>query len=355
MLLVPSLKGGGSERVIVNLAKYLSRDKFDIELVVINFNGVYNDELPTDISIKDLKSKRTIKSFLPLYHHIKKSKPNIILSTGPQLNLMLLIMKSFINKRINIVVREGSIVSENLKKNQKIFSFLYKRLYNKAHLIICQSNYMAEDLIKNFNVKKSLIKIIRNPVDIERIERLYSNSNNPYTPYNSEKTINILTVGRLSDEKNHSYLIKTFYNNFKNNSNVKLFIMGEGVLKEKLQLQIKNIEMEDRIYIIGFKKNPYIWMRHANLFVLASKYEGLPNVLLEALACSVPVLVNTHPGGTSEIMKIVNLEDRIVKELEFNENIFNNLSDETKQLLIRNFDKNKVLKIYEENLIKLVK
>ena len=356
MLLVPSLKGGGAEKVMVNLSKYLNRENFKITIVCFQMVGEYLANLPLDIEVRNLNVSRVSKGFFPLIKLIKKEQPNMILSTGFESNMILLLTKRFIDKKIKLIVRESSIPSINLQQNKYFYGLFYKFLYNTSNLIICQSEAMKLDLVKNFKVKDNLIKVIRNPVDFKEIQTLQneediSNKNNFPNLHN----INIMTIGRLSDEKNHRKLIEYFSEKYKNKKNYHLYILGQGPLESELKKYVSELSLLQQIHFIGFQKNPYIWLKYANLFVLPSKYEGLPNSLLEAISCNIPVIITDHMGGSKEIMDLVGIKNRVVKQLNWEDWWFEKPSKVVYENLYNNFNLEKIIKEYEQAIINLDK
>ena len=292
LIFVPSLRGGGGEKFIVNLVNNLDRKKFNIKLALIKKEGPYLDDLRKDIEIIDLKSKRVRYAFFKIIKLIKKENPDIVFSTLGHLNILLAIIKK-IFPNIKFIARESSIVSKNFNS---FIQYLYKLFYNYFDLIISQSEYMKEDLVQNFNIKENKIKVIYNPVDINKIQRKSLTNENLFL--NNYK--NLIAIGRLSKEKGFDLLIKAF---IKLNNNYRLYILGEGKEKKSLLQLIKSLNIKDKIFFLGFQKNPYKYLYKSNLLILPSKYEGLPNVVLEANALGIPVVAFNCPGGTREIIK----------------------------------------------------
>ncbi|MFL1994904.1 glycosyltransferase [Lysinibacillus irui] len=356
MLLVPSLKGGGAEKVMVNLSKYLNRENFKITIVCFQMEGEYLANLPLDIEVRNLNVSRVSKGYFPLIKLIKKEQPNMILSTGFESNMILLLTKRFIDKKIKLIVRESSIPSINLQQNKYFYGLFYKFLYNTSNLIICQSEAMKLDLVKNFKVKDNLIKVIRNPVDFKEIQTLQNEEDIPdKNNFPNLHNINIMTIGRLSDEKNHRKLIEHFSEKYKNKKNYHLYILGQGPLESELKKYVSELSLLQQIHFIGFQKNPYIWLKYANLFVLPSKYEGLPNSLLEAISCNIPVIITDHMGGSKEIMDLVGIKNRVVKQLNWEDWWFEKPSKVVYENLYNNFNLEKIIKEYEQAIINLDK
>lgn len=306
LIIIPSLRGGGSERVITTLVKYLSRDKFSITLVVLDKRGgVYFDDLPNDISVLGLYYKRVRYALFRIIQIIIKERPDIILSTLNHLNLMMGFLKIFIPFRIRFIARSSTIQSSVVKNKFKIYA--YRMIYQKFDQIICQSHYMKQDLVENFKITKTKLAVIYNPVDVDRIRLLTDNHNacrsNEFTYFLHLNKIKILSIGRLSHEKGYDLLIPALYHSGRKDIN--LFILGEGPLYDDLQKLVNFYQLNEQVFFVGFQMNPYMWLSHADALVLTSRFEGLPNVVLEALACQTPVITTPAVGGVTEIVKDV--------------------------------------------------
>lgn len=347
MFIVPSLRGGGAQKVMVTLLKHLDRNKFDATLVLLAREGKYRNEVPVDVKIYDLDTNRVRHSIFSLLKLIRKIKPDVILSTQGHLNLAIIALKPFIGKKTKVIVREANTVSEELKLSKRAWfgKLLYKVFYKKADLVICQSTYMLIDLLKNFHVPKKKLVQIYNPVELNRINYLANKEQNPFL--STKSSVNIIALGRLTHQKGFDRLIESIPRLLKIKPNAKVWIIGEGELKEELQKKRDELGLSDKVNFVDFQKNPYNWLKNADLFVLSSYYEGLPNVLLEAIACDCPVIALQHPGGTGEIMEITRQENRYPSHLDWEENWFNRPTNHTKMLLSEVFEATKIVKKYE--------
>ncbi|MEC2073411.1 glycosyltransferase [Alkalihalophilus marmarensis] len=296
-LIIPSLRGGGAERIMTNLARNLSRDKFVIKLIIVNKVGPYTRLVPNDIEVVDLKSERVRYGIPKLVKEINKFEPNIILSTLGHLNLVILALRPFLSGSPKIFVRQAIAPSKSRTKDNRLFTFLYKTLYPKADLIIAQCLDMKKDIVNTFGIKDSKIEYIYNPLDIDYIKGSMLGD----SPYDSNK-INYLAVGRLTFQKGFDVLLNAFKIVNKEIPNSNLTILGDGELKEKLNLQMEELGLSKSVRFIGFVDNPYPYYYHSDTYVLSSRYEGFPNTLLEALACGTKVVATDCKSGPKEII-----------------------------------------------------
>lgn len=175
LFLVPSLNSGGAERVISILCNKLNKEKFEVVLYPLRKEGIFLNMISRDIKIIDLRVNHVRNAFFKIKKVIREENPDIVFSTLSYLNIFIAIFRFLLPKNIIFIGRESSIVSEVLSENNlenKIFKLLYKYFYSNLNYIVCQSQYMASDLIDNFKIEKDKIRVINNPLDIEKIKVL---------------------------------------------------------------------------------------------------------------------------------------------------------------------------------------
>ncbi|SDL41273.1 glycosyltransferase [Chryseobacterium taihuense] len=294
IFILPDLETGGAERIVTTIANHLSRDFFDPKILLLRKQGGYLDLLKKDVEIIDIKTERIRHSLKPILKEIYKRKPDIVFSGFGEVNAYLsLFIKLFPNTKF--IARETNVVSEHVTRKE--IRFFYK-FYNNYHQIIAQSDDMMNDLTGNFDVKRSKIVKINNPVDFDFINSKLAISNKPESfRYNYK---NVVAIGNLSSRKGFDNLLKVFSR--LKNENILLHILGDGRDKEMLH-QMKDFLGLKHVIFHGRQENPYQYLKFADLFILSSRYEGFPNVLLEAGACGTYALANNCPGGINEIIQ----------------------------------------------------
>lgn len=294
IFILPDLETGGAERIVTTIANHLSRDFFDPKILLLRKQGGYLDLLKKDVEIIDIKTERIRHSLKPILKEIYKRKPDIVFSGFGEVNAYLsLFIKLFPNTKF--IARETNVVSEHVTRKE--IRFFYK-FYNNYHQIIAQSDDMMNDLTGNFDVKRSKIVKINNPVDLDFINSKLAISNKPESfRYNYK---NVVAIGNLSSRKGFDNLLKVFSR--LKNENILLHILGDGRDKEMLH-QMKDFLGLKHVIFHGRQENPYQFLKFADLFILSSRYEGFPNVLLEAGACGTYALANNCPGGINEIIQ----------------------------------------------------
>lgn len=349
LFVLPNLESGGAERVVLTLLKNLDRLRYELHLAVLNNQGKFSEEVPRDVRFYDLKTIRVRKAFPTLLRLVRQLRPEILFSTLGHLNLALILLKPLYPPQTRLLVRETTIVTENLRDLPYAWAWkgLYRLLYNRAEGIICLCDSMIKDLAEHFKVSLNRMIRIYNPIDVEAVQRQAGQGENPFQSFGPGP--HLVAAGRLSFEKGFDRLIQAFPALLTQKQEARLWILGQGKLEVVLKDSIRRIGLEGKVTLVGFQQNPFLWFKHADLFVLPSRFEGLPNTLLEALACGCPVVALDHPGGTAEILKKLCLEKRYVSSLDDWSSLWwERPSKAIEESLRNNFNMLKIVSDYED-------
>ncbi|CAM4411274.1 glycosyltransferase [Paenibacillus tarimensis] len=301
VFITPSLRGGGAERVVVHLLRHMNRDNIKLGLIALKLEGPYVSHLPDDAEIVDLGTRRVRHSIGKLIKELNRMQPDVVVSTLGHLNVALLALRPFLKNKPKIVLREANAPSFAMRKGKggvKLYRTLYRMFYPKADRVIALSRGMADDLLSFSRMPKDKISIIHNPVVTEEIKR---QADEPLDhPWLREKGAGrelpvCISVGRLVEQKNYDMLLRSFAKAVRQTP-ARLIILGEGPKREHLTALIKELGLEDKVELAGFTGNPYAYMARADLFVMSSSFEGMPNVLLEALAVGLPAVATDCIG-----------------------------------------------------------
>lgn len=337
--LMRSAQGGGAERVMISLANSFVEKGYDIDFLFVHAEGPFLREINKDINVIDLKAKRAIFSLFKLYFYLFKNRPDTLISALNYINLIAIFSCSFLFfKKPQVIITEHgtlSAVIQDLKGTGSFVPILMKYLYQYATEIVCVSNGVADDLAQQLNLKRERIKTIYNPINFKNIN---NKKDLPLAhPWARENIPIVLGAGRLVDVKNFPLLINAFLK-VRAKVNCRLVIIGEGEKRQDLEHLIASSPFSDDILLYGFTDNPYQWMKAAKVFVLSSNTEGLPTVLIEALACGAKVISTDCPYGPREILdhgqygKLVEVGniDQLAYAIE--ENIIGNIQNNHKIL-----------------------
>lgn len=302
LLYINVLSSGGAERVMSNLANEFSKKD---EVILVNSYKTENEykissnikHIYLDDNIQTNFFKKNISRIKKLRMIIKKEQPDVAISFMAEPNFRLLLASMFLPSKTIISIR-----NDPTKEYPNIFfKTLAKILFLKADGIVFQTNDAKTFFSKKIQ-KKS--KIIYNPIKSD----FYLN-----------KSLNIgkdiVAVGRLTSQKNHNLLIDSFYN-VSSEINDNLYIYGDGELKKELQEKIDKLNLTNRIFLMGNVQNLSNILPKYKLYIMSSDYEGMPNSLMEAMACGLPCISTNCPcGGPKELLS----KDYLFKINDFNE------------------------------------
>ena len=306
-ILIKSLNCGGAEKNSINLANFLAVN-YEIELIVFQEKNSYlKFELDPRIKIKELRCSNKLEILLKLYFNVFWEKSNFIISFDPFASCFINLFRIIKNKKIKIISRCINTLGEQ-EKVERVFwlkkylkQVFYKKTYKMSDFLIAQSIGMKDDLINNYGIDIKKIINISNSVDIKKVEKLKKETIlKEEEKYFLKKTI--ISVGRLVEQKNYNFLIELIKELKSKGREINLIILGEGEKRKELEKKIKEYQLEDRVFLLGFKKNPYIYIQRANFFWLSSFYEGFPNVLLDAIFCNTVIISNDCKSGPREII-----------------------------------------------------
>ena len=305
-LFLPSLSGGGAERVFVNLANEFTNRGLKVDLILAKKEGPYLKDISEKVNIIDLKARSVLFSLLPLAKYLRKERPNILLSSMEHANIISIIASALARTKARVIVRTANTISLSVKQAKRGRAIISKYgaliLYRFADEIIVNSKGSADDLAKTLKISRDKITVLYNPLAVEYITES-AKENIDHKWFVNKQGIIILSAGRLLKHKDFSTLIRSFNVVREKYKQAKLVIIGEGSDRKDIENLIKKLNLEDSVSLPGFVENPYAYMSRADVFVLPSQWEGLPNVLLEAMACGTPVISTDCPSGPKEILE----------------------------------------------------
>jgi len=287
-----SIHGGGAEKCLQAILKGLDRERFEPHLCLFSLTGKEKEVIPSDVELYTLQTPlRPATVFLvwKLLKLLRRVRPDKVFSMLWGVNIVSITASWLAG--IPVVVNEATITSESVKRYS--FPFLRKRLiaalYKKTEAIIAIADSVKKDLTANFGLPQTKIIMVHNGVPIADIEASCSQYSVGTRDY-------VFSCGGLNRWKNHELLIKAMGPL----KGTPLIILGKGPLKNYLADMARTAGVD--LSLPGYAENPYPYFKNASVFVLTSLYEGLGNVLLEAMVCRVPVIAVDCPGGVREII-----------------------------------------------------
>jgi len=284
----------------------VTKSDFDVTCVVLNDEGPLKSVVSERCNIVRLQRLSARYAIVSLVKLFRQRKPKIVISTLAYFNFVVvlaLMASRHMPKRM--IVREANIPSSTIESlpMRWLGRFLYKWLYNRADIVICNSAETLYELV-DLGVDQSRVALIPNPVDIDGVRKQSQEAVN--LPDFLDPSLPLfVSLGRLTKQKGMDRLISWVASM---GSKANLLIIGQGVERDELVRLIESNGLTGRANIIDFQKNPFPYMSNADAVLLGSRWEGLPNVALEALALGKQVVATTHCGGLLDLKHL--LDDR---------------------------------------------
>ena len=303
-IFLPSLNGGGAERAMLNLAHGLAERGCRVDLVLARATGPYMSEVHDSVRIVDLKASRVLTSLPALVRYLRRERPGAMLSALDYANVVALWARRLAGIPRRVVVNEQNTISRSARnsarRRQRMVPHLIKRFYPWADYVIGNSQGVADDLSQVAMLPRERIKMLYNPVVTPEVrEKARASLNHPW--FEAGHPPVVLAVGRLTKQKDFPTLIRAFAR-VRQTRPARLLILGEGPDRPVLEALVRQLGLEDDVALPGFVENPYVYMSRASLYVLSSRWEGLPTVLIEALYCGSPIVAMDCPSGPREIL-----------------------------------------------------
>ncbi len=304
-LFLPSLHEGGTERAMINLARGFAERGLKVDLVLAKAEGPYLSQLPKEVRMVDLETKRVLYSLPGLVHYLRRERPKALLAAMNHANVVALWATRLARVPVRVVVSVRSTLSEASTHSPslrgRLMPYLVRCFYPWADVVVAVSQGVAEDLIRLTGFPRNKVQVIYNPVVTpELFTKAEEPLDHPWFALGEPPVV--LSVGRLTEAKDYPTLIQAFAL-VRKECPARLMILGEGEDRPKLEILVRKLGLEEDVALPGFVENPYKYMKRAAVFVLSSKWEGLPTVLIEALALGTPVVSTDCPSGPVEILQ----------------------------------------------------
>ena len=298
------LRGGGAERITLNLIEGMLRRGRNVDLVLVRAYGVFLPSIPAGTRVIDLRKKRVSHSIFAFARYLKRERPTSVLAALHHVNLAAIIAVWISRLKTTLIVCEHNQISQKARHARGFVGRLTYRavalLYPRATNIVAVSEGVADDLVAFAGLRREDVKVVYNPVYHEGIPEKAAAP--PLHPWFSSRSVpTLLAVGRLHKQKGFDILLQAF-RRVRTALPCRLVIVGEGVEREALTDLSRQLGIADDVSLPGFVENPLALMSRADLFVLSSRWEGLSTVLIEALACGATVVSTDCRSGPREIL-----------------------------------------------------
>jgi glycosyltransferase involved in cell wall biosynthesis len=302
---LPTLCGGGAERVIVNLAQGITERGIPVDLVLTAAEGPLLDQVPPAVRLVDLHAPRVIRSLAPLAGYLRRERPRVLVSSMGHANLVAVWAARLAGRVTPVVVTEHNTLSQEAQHERRLIGRLWPHLlrtfYPWATTVVAVSRGAADDLARTSGLPRERVEVVYNPVITPTMLALARQApDHPwFTP--GQPPV-ILGAGRLTRQKDFFTLVRAFAE-MRRQRTVRLIILGEGEDRPALEALVRELGLADDVALPGFRDNALAYMAGSAVFVLSSAWEGLPTVLIEALAAGARVVSTDCPSGPREILQ----------------------------------------------------
>lgn len=302
---IPTLHGGGAERMMVNLANDLRARGYAVDLVLVEARGPYLAEIAPGVGVVDLGAGGVASSLPAFARYLSKTRPAVIISALSHANLVAILARMLSRVPSRLIISERSVLfAPGMPPHSwkdGVVRLLMKWLYPFADQVVAISRGVQDDLHKWIGLPPEKVRTIYNPVVTAGLSGLASvPSPHPWLAQGEPPVI--LGVGRLTPQKDFASLIRAFAA-VRKSRRCRLVILGEGELRVELETLVSELCLDDDVLMPGFHNNPFAWMSRAAVFVFSSVFEGLGGALIQAMACGTPVVSTDCPSGPAEILE----------------------------------------------------
>ena len=304
---LPSLAGGGAERAAVQILNALDGASWDRSMYLFKGEGPYLAELSAEVALTAGRSGSRVGRWRELRQYIAATNPDVVVAFLSYFTVLSAVRAAM--TRARVVFHQQTPMTAFLEDadyewrqswRKRVFASVTRVGYSAADLIITSSRGVAADLTAAFGVDPSRVRVVANPVDLVAVTAASAEGLSPEDEARWVRPV-IVAAGRLADAKNYPLLINALAR-VRATIPARLFVLGQGDRGDALRQLAAERGVGDAVVWCGFQANPWKFMARADVFALTSRYEGFGNVLIEAMACGVPV-VATRSSGTEDIVR----------------------------------------------------
>ncbi len=299
-----NMGGGGAERAMMKLAGGIADRGYAVDLVLSRAEGHYLVEVPRTVRVVDLDASRVLASLPGLVRYLRRERPTALLTSLNYVNIVGAWARRAARVHTRLVVNEQNTLSleapHSPRRRHRLMPRLARRFYPWSDAVVAVSRGTADDLVRTIGLAPDLIEVVHNPIVTPELRAMAAEPlDHPW--FQPGQPPVVLAVGRFTVQKDFLTLIRAV-GRVRRECPVRLLILGDGPERPILEAEVGEQRLEGTVDLPGWVANPYPYMVRAGAFVLSSRWEGLPSVLIEALYCGVPVVATDCPSGPMEIL-----------------------------------------------------
>jgi glycosyltransferase involved in cell wall biosynthesis len=291
--------------VMVNLAQGITERGLPVDLVLVAAEGTFLGQLPSGIRVVDLRSRRVLRSLGPLTRYLRRERPRALVSSMSHANIVALWAARLAGRATPVVATVHNTMSQSTPRQGRVAAGLWPHalrvFYPWAASVVAVSRGAADDFARSSGFPRDRVEVVYNPVIMpDTVARAREVPDHPWFAPGEPPVI--LGVGRLTPQKDFPTLLRAFAE-VRRRRAARLVILGEGEGRAELGALAGELGVAEDLALPGFQKNALSYMAHSGVFVLSSAWEGLPTVLIEALAAGTRVVSTDCPSGPREILQ----------------------------------------------------
>jgi len=309
---LPSLNGGGAERAAVQILNALDPAAWDRSMYLFRREGAYLDRVDAAIEVVSGDDDARVGRWIALRRFVRRMRPQLIVAFLSYFSALTAVRAAAVGTRI--VFNQQTPMSDFLDDADYRWGQSWRRAalslatrigYRLADAIVVTSNGVADDLVSAFGVARERIRVLHNPVDLAAVAVASQEPVDPAVDPRWPSAPRIVAAGRLADAKNYPLMLEALAI-VRRSIPASLLVLGEGERGAAIRDCGEALGIADAVVFAGFQRNPWKFIARADVFVLSSRYEGFGNVLIEAMACGVPVVATASPGTRDIVADGVN-------------------------------------------------
>lgn len=299
-----NMGGGGAERAMMKLAGGMAARGHDVDLVLSRAEGHYLDDVSPSVRIVDLGASRVLASLPGVVRYLRRERPAAMLTSLNYVNIVGIWARRLAGVRTRLVVNEQNQLSleapNSPRRRHRMLPRLAKRFYPWADRIVAVSRGTADDLVTEIGLAPERVEVVHNPIVTPELREMAAEPlEHPWFERGGDPVV--LAVGRFTPQKDFGTLLRAV-EHVRRERPIRLLILGDGPERPRLEALVDELGLGEAVDLPGWVMNPYPYMVRADAYVLSSRWEGLPSVLIEALYCGAPIVATDCPSGPMEIL-----------------------------------------------------